>query len=75
MSSESSPREIIANLPTGVKVTKWEMSGTEYIRVRLGKKFTGGKALSAYFRTRKEALTFIKGNARKSEKPAVGVMT
>ena len=74
MSSESTPREIIANLPTGVKVTKWEKSGTEYIRVRLGKKFTGGKALSAYFRTRKEALAFIQGNGRKAEKPAVGVI-
>ena len=48
-----------------MKVTKWEKSGTEYIRVRLGKKFTGGKALSAYLRTCKEARTFIKGNARK----------
>ena len=56
-----SPRAIIANLPTGVRVTKWVKNGTKYIRVRLGKKFTGGQQHSVCFSSEKEAREYLEG--------------
>jgi integrase len=57
----------IANLPSGVSVGKITLRGEELWRVRLGKKFTGGKSQAKHFRELAQAREWIFGDALKSK--------
>jgi integrase len=67
-------RAIIANLPSGISVSKWNKGDATYIRVRLGKKFTGGKPHTRCVKTEKAARQFIFGDAEQFKKPTIGVI-
>jgi hypothetical protein len=56
-------KAVIANLPSGVGVTKMNNgSGREYWRVRLGKRFTGGAIVKKYFDDVAGARAYIDGH-------------
>jgi integrase len=55
----------IAGLPSGVWVGKiLNTAGQEFFRVRLGKRFTGGKVITTCYQTLEEARTYICGNGK-----------
>jgi integrase len=63
----------IADLPAGVGVTRNSNGSSEYWKVRLGKKFTGGSVVSRNFKTLAGAREWIFGEARQ-EKAAPGAI-
>ncbi len=56
---------MIADLPSGVGVGKVKISGIDYFRVRLGKKFTGGEIQVKHFKELADARSYIFGEAQK----------
>lgn len=65
-------RAPIANLPKGISVGKVTIKGKDYWRIRLGKKFTGGKPVPKHVDTLDEAKEWIFGDAGK-EKAETGL--
>lgn len=65
MQPKPRPKSLIANLPSGVGVGKVSFHGSEYFRVRLGKKFTGGGIQTKNFKELSEARDWIFGDAQK----------
>lgn len=67
-------RAIIANLPSGVSCAETTNGrGQKFWRVRLGKRFTGGKVIKRDFGSVKDAREWIHGDAEK-ERARVGSM-
>lgn len=67
--AEKPKKAAIAKTPPGVKLDKMKNgSGSEYWRVRLGKRFTGSKTVTKYFKALAEAREWINGSGAKEEK-------
>jgi integrase len=58
-------RARIADLPSGIGITRNSNGITDYWRVRLGKKFTGGNIITRNFEALADARRWIFGNAQK----------
>lgn len=69
-------RKRVANLPTGVSLTKRKHSrGEELFCVSLGKKFTGGSSIRKFFRKEQDARDWLNGEeVKKQAKPRAGVV-
>jgi hypothetical protein len=57
----------IANLPSGIGVNKVSNGKTDFWRVRLGKRFTGGAILTKHFADLADARNWIFGGAQKQK--------
>lgn len=58
-------KALIANLPSGVWVGKIQnTAGQEFFRVRLGKRFTGGRVITTHYQTLEEARKYICGDSK-----------
>ncbi len=69
-----SRRSLIADLPSGVGVTtNYNGGGHKFFRVRLGKRFTGGKILMKDFAKLEDARSWILGDAQK-EKSTIEIL-
>ena len=58
-------RAKVADLPSGIGITRNSNGIIHYWRVRLGKKFTGGNIVTRNFETLADARTWIFGDAQK----------
>ena len=74
--STASNRKRIANLPSGVSLTKRKHTrGEELFCAYLGKKFTGGKAIRKFFKKEQDARDWLNGeDVKKLAKPKAGVV-
>ncbi len=76
MSKPPKTRALIKDLPLGVGVCKHtDTGGRSSFRVRLGKKFTGGRAIYRYFPTLGDAREWIHGDANKERETQHGITT
>ncbi len=64
----------IADLPSGVGVTRNSNGTTEYWRIRLGKKFTGGKVVTRNFEALTDARAWIFGDAQKHKTESMPIV-
>jgi hypothetical protein len=64
-------KKAIANLPSGIGVNKVSNGETEFWRVRLGKRFTGGAVLTKHFSELIDARNWIFGGAQKRRRNLV----
>ncbi|MGB7838787.1 MAG: hypothetical protein WBL40_11820, partial [Terrimicrobiaceae bacterium] len=64
-------RAKVADLPSGIGITRNSNGITDYWRVRLGKKFTGGNIITRNFETLTEARRWIFGDAQKVKTPTM----
>ena len=58
-------RAKVADLPSGIGITRNSNGITDYWRVRLGKKFTGGNIITRNFEALTDARRWIFGDAQK----------
>ena len=58
-------RAKVADLPSGIGITRNSNGITDYWRVRLGKKFTGGNIITRNFEALADARRWIFGDAQK----------
>ena len=61
------PRDPIAGLPSGVKVSRVRIKGVDYWRVRLGSRFTGGKVVQKHFQVLEDARKWAFGDAQRKK--------
>src|SRR5215469_14469123 len=61
------PRDPIAGLPSGVKVSPVRIKGVDYWRVRLGSRFTGGKVALKHFQVLEDARKWVFGDAQRKK--------
>ena len=65
-------RALIADLPPGVGISRSKNGvGSIYYRVRLGKKFTGGKPVKRDFTKLEDAQSWLQGEAPQNNTPSV----
>ena len=63
LSSKRTKRSAIAELPSDVSVGPHKIGKSEYWRVRLGSRFTGGKRVEMHFPSLDKARKWIFGDA------------
>jgi len=61
------PKDPIAGLPSGVKVSRVRIKGVDYWRVRLGSRFTGGKVVQKHFQVLEDARKWAFGDAQRKK--------